>query len=930
MPGRLVLAVLLAVLAAIGLASLLPDLEGWLKAAAVAPLLIVVVHRIVIAVVAVPPAVEVAGFALGALVVPIAVLLGVDVLWGASPLARPAAGASLLIGVVVVGLAAWAYLRSWWVPEATPQAVLWAVGVAAALMLVPPVGVWLYGEVHGDPGSLPGDVPAVSTLDVIVLRGGPGVPAPGSPHRRGWEIRTWNGRVDGDRIIWGTAGAPPAVSSDHADRVLLLYVDGGPDALTPDVGGTEAPAIARPARDEVARWLALADEATPRSTPTYAVLRTGDPSRLESWHDALTDTAQGDARHGDALGPQDLGRATDTTELALRLGVLDPASDEDLALAAQHRPVLLFDSAERYRTPLNVDQLLRSGKIRQCLRGQPLARLCPPLHSSADFDPDATNLSFSADELARVGADSTIYVNVTRSGNDRPNAIYLDYWWYLPDNPTGAAGGALCGAGFVIAGVTCHDHQSDWEGVTVTLDGDAPADAPPLAISYAQHDGVVRYTWRAAQELWRRSESRRLAAGLDTSMRPLVFVARGTHAAYPVSCHERKCTVGGAPGIRAPKPLPENRHDGGRAWPGNDEAACKAICLEALPTHNGGRDAARWNAFGGVWGSQSCVLGIACTSSKAPPSPAGQSRYQQPWCRAGGFDYDGARFVPTPKSCPPQRASADAIRSGERLVALGDSFSSGQGGGHYEPGTDGGANTCFRSAGAWPQLLARRMHLVALQSLACSGAVAAQVTRDGVGDQAERRISQVSRIVEDPGVVTITIGGNDLGFAPVIRECLLGATNCVRTFHKPSGDVLDARIARLRRTLPGVYAAIRRRAPRARVVVSGYPRLFPGGDAERPLGDCVLGRALPGSETTYLNDRTAALNVAIADSAREAGVDFVDVTDAFDGHELRCHGMSYVNPPRANLALVPASFHPNGPGYARLAEVVAQGLPRRE
>jgi hypothetical protein len=95
------------------------------------------------------------------------------------------------------------------------------------------------------------------------------------------------------------------------------------------------------------------------------------------------------------------------------------------------------------------------------------------------------------------------------------------------------------------------------------------------------------------------------------------------------------------------------------------------------------------------------------------------------------------------------------------------------------------------------------------------------------------------------------------------------------------------------------------------------------------MGDCLLGRTMPGTETTYLNGRTAALNVAIADAAREAGVDFVDVTDAFEGHELRCHGMSYVNPPRANLRLVPASFHPNGPGYARLAEVIAQGLPRR-
>ena len=141
-------------------------------------------------------------------------------------------------------------------------------------------------------------------------------------------------------------------------------------------------------------------------------------------------------------------------------------------------------------------------------------------------------------------------MNVTRSGNDRPNTIYLDYWWYFPHNPAGAAGGALCGAGFVIAGVTCFDHQSDWEGVTVVLDADSPS-GPPAAVSYAQHSGVTRYSWRALQRLWDDGD-RGPSAGESTPACGRSCSSRaGRTPSYPTSCRRDKCRVGDLPGKRS-------------------------------------------------------------------------------------------------------------------------------------------------------------------------------------------------------------------------------------------------------------------------------------------------------------------------------------------------------------------------------------------
>jgi lysophospholipase L1-like esterase len=884
------------------------DLSTALWVAFVVPLVVVLVLRTVRRA---PGVLVVAGLVLGAVVVPIYALLGFDAAWAQLEPWDLTPVESLVLGAAIVAAAAWVYLQPWWIRAPIRNALVAAAALGLVLVALPPAVFWAIGQVHGDEESLAQPLTPISRLDVVVLRDGTEIASIDPATIHGWQIRTWVGQVVDDEVRWGEGGAPPRAAPKDTDRVLLLMVDGGPEQLD---AADELPDVDRE-NGEISRWLHLTDAVTPPSTPTFAVLQTTDDARKQAWRRALRGNPPSGlpaARRGDAVSLQDVAGDRSITDLALRLAVRAPTADQDLALAAKHRPALFFDSAEKYAVPLNIDAVLRSGKLRLCNKGQGVMALCPEVHGSHDLHNGADHLAFDPEEVAKIRDESTIYVNVTRSGNDHAEAIYLDYWWYLPHNPTDAGQGALCGAGFVLAGVTCFDHQSDWEGVTVVLDAES---ATPTGVSYAQHDGVTRYTWPALRQLWR--DGSRLpepARRIDTSARPLVFIARGTHASYPTACRSEKCSIAGVP-------LPDRRHDGGTPWP-RHESLCTSVCLEALPTRGGGRRRARWNAFAGRWGATNCVLGVVCSSSPPPRSPGFQDRYLEPWCAARTVSVVDGK--PRPKgngACPRRKLTTAELAGGERLLALGDSFSSGQGAGSYEHGSTGRGNTCFRSRDAWPQVLAETVGATPLASLACSGATIRGLTRDRADGEVERRTSQISRISSNPTIVTVTVGGNDVGFADVLSECVLGA-DCTTSYRAPSGGTLEDEIAAVGRRLPSVYRAIRGAAPGARVIVAGYPRILPEALPSQ-AGNCAAWRQITEAEVRFLNAATRSLNTAIERAARAAGVEFVDVSEAFDGRELRCTGPTYMNRLRLRTRLFPASFHPTAEGHARLAELIA-------
>ena len=223
-----------------------------------------------------------------------------------------------------------------------------------------------------------------------------------------------------------------------------------------------------------------------------------------------------------------------------------------------------------------------------------------------------------------------------------------------------------------------------------------------------------------------------------------------------------------------------------------------------------------------------------------------------------------------------------------RYVALGDSYSSGVGAGDYY----GSSGSCERSPGAYPALWAAASHPASYVSEACAEATIGSVLS-----------TQLSALSKATTLVSITIGGNDVGFVPVMATCVILPTSfCV--------NAVAAAEAEIRAVLPGeldgLLAAISAAAPDARVVVMGYPEPY----------DLARSASCAGLSTTDradLDQAAGQLDAQLQAAAVRYGDAFADVRSAFGGHQI-CDSGSWLN--SVDWLDIGASYHPNAAGQA--------------
>jgi len=265
-------------------------------------------------------------------------------------------------------------------------------------------------------------------------------------------------------------------------------------------------------------------------------------------------------------------------------------------------------------------------------------------------------------------------------------------------------------------------------------------------------------------------------------------------------------------------------------------------------------------------------------------------------------------------------------------LALGDSYSSGEGApkSGFISGTDTTDNQCHRSDAAYSQLVRKSLGIVYGTFRACSGAVINDFYANNHANAAEP--AQLSWINDSTNLVTLTIGGNDIGFGNVMGYC------AKRTAGNPYckdalGTQVDAAISHLKsrdpndkQTLQSVYSAVREKAKNAHVVVLGYPRLFP----KNPPATCGTGAGtikFVRSDMKWMNEVADKLNQAIKDAAIDQGFTYLDVNSAFKGHEL-CTPDRYLNRAIVNHAVW--SFHPNVEGQKSEANLLKNWIKTLE
>lgn len=225
--------------------------------------------------------------------------------------------------------------------------------------------------------------------------------------------------------------------------------------------------------------------------------------------------------------------------------------------------------------------------------------------------------------------------------------------------------------------------------------------------------------------------------------------------------------------------------------------------------------------------------------------------------------------------------------------ALGDSYAVGLG---VDPGQ------------AYPYVLDGRMRIALEDLAAVSGATAG----DNETTPGNVLAAQLGALDKDTDLVTISIGGNDIGWTDAITICLLlDDQSCAGAVAGSTTQITDD----LPALLDKAYTLVRAEAPNAHIVVTGYPRLFSPeyGDYIVPLTpDFDLEASV--AEQQLMNDGADLLNTTIRGVAEAHGFQFVDVTQRFIGHGVNADE-AWINGPLTPVgSLHPAAFHPTVDG----------------
>ncbi len=302
-------------------------------------------------------------------------------------------------------------------------------------------------------------------------------------------------------------------------------------------------------------------------------------------------------------------------------------------------------------------------------------------------------------------------------------------------------------------------------------------------------------------------------------------------------------------------------------------------------------------------------------------------------------------------------------------LALGDSFSSGEGDTEkfennekfYRDLTDIKGNDelgipqemCHLSLRSYPYILAENMGLGApgiagqtdWQSVACSGAVAAddyrlsevyngqnarlkdyigatELREDALINYVPGRVEQYNFVQRDqPKTLTITAGGNDVGFGEIIKKCALPGT-CDYAEGKVKTAALAHTIQDQRQKLANLYSNIHDLSPNTKIYVVGYPQ-FISEDY-----NCRANVQLNEDERSFTRQAVTFMNEIIAAAANDAGVHYIDLEDVLGTNALCGNEESYVSGINRDCLWVfgigsgddcQESFHPNHLGHQAMA-----------
>jgi lysophospholipase L1-like esterase len=252
-------------------------------------------------------------------------------------------------------------------------------------------------------------------------------------------------------------------------------------------------------------------------------------------------------------------------------------------------------------------------------------------------------------------------------------------------------------------------------------------------------------------------------------------------------------------------------------------------------------------------------------------------------------------------------------------VALGDSYTAGP----VIPNQRLDYPGCLRSDQNYPALIAPVVAQPAFRDASCSGAQTKHMTQPQDVDPNPDNPPQFDRLDAETRVVTIGIGGNDIGFTEIAESCASPTptgTPCQDRYVVNGDDTISDRIAAAAPKVGTVLEGIRTRAPSATVYVVGYPAILP----EQGPGCWPTMPITPG-DVPYLRAKEKELNTMLANQAAAHRATYVDTYTPSIGHDAcQLPTVRWVEP------VVPvnpaAPIHPNAAGMRGMADAVLAAM----
>ncbi|MGW3032233.1 SGNH/GDSL hydrolase family protein [Streptomyces sp. NPDC001178] len=250
-----------------------------------------------------------------------------------------------------------------------------------------------------------------------------------------------------------------------------------------------------------------------------------------------------------------------------------------------------------------------------------------------------------------------------------------------------------------------------------------------------------------------------------------------------------------------------------------------------------------------------------------------------------------------------------------RYVSLGDSYTAGP---LIPQQVD--AN-CARSDHNYPSIVAAARKATAFKDVSCSGA-----TTDNMWKAQGTNGPQLDALNRDTGLVTVQIGGNDIGFSSIIGTCARLSSQdptgdpCRRYYASSGIDQLTVAIARTAPKIDAVLRAVHTRTPHARVLVVGYPDLLPDDGS-----GCYPSVPFAAEDFAYLRDVGKRLNLMLRLVAEWDRAEYVDTYGPTVGHDMcKAPDVRWIEPLQPASPAAPA--HPNAKGEEAMARAVLERL----